>query len=1083
MWTFVMFALFWAPSVYGSPCWQFEALWYDSATGHAMQVWEDGCLLHTNYGQVVVFGASVTPMTGPWSASGVVGVVDAQHTQIVWNNGTTAPASGGGSNAAVAALQARLDALEAHWASRYAALEQELAACTSSCTGAPPGGQANASHDAAVAELQRQVDELAALAGQGGQPGRDGYCTILPNATSVYLPLTRYVHQGFGRINNLCATGGPANRGRAATQVLPSMMSVERVHEECTWGPYMSERPIYAYAGDTLVFWRRGAQNWNLLQFASEADYTNCNIDRATLLASLDDFAAVESTGRNYSMVLQTGTYYFTSAELGTPGDQPRQHCISFWQARVTVIVLDPTREVLAECPVFAGGSGVGDAADSATVQKLKGAVAAMGRQMVSNEQRTAERLREEGQSGVTVVRTYDQGTDAYYAPTYSASGAANMHNHADTHHTVGLGEFGAVLNGVQFTTRHNDYSLLEPDDSVTPDEFKSTWPPRAKDIEQPPVPPSVLNAGSVSAQMAEMREYFRAFHTQDTSIRDYRPYFPAVVCYLEGTWTEASADIAEPFASERHHIDAETWTELTQKNNFLFNNGQKDNSENLPYLPTSFRGMKEDGNDTFEPKLAQWFYRISCKKLDEDIPTSALRVRNDVHVQMAEGHPATREALGNTPRALFDLHPDPEGGDWPKGKTSWEFLDDLMYQIPGFDGPNADLVDNSFGETCGTYNNGDVLNTARYTRYFALLSKDAMGRSTKKRSFNDMLFAAQTTHPKVSPQAVCEGDVEAMPTADARDTERIALCGRLGEDECRSQAAWTAAEVTAGSSGAKCQWAAGRCQYKKCWEQRWSYAIPLEIVYLTPLSEWNPYDIPYITDASSPDYNAVRAGRDGTASSPYRFTRQDAFFRTPVEFFGDLTEVDEADTSGGATYVLDSSETTRAVRASGHWMIFPEMDGMRVRQRYPIFPVHEQGSTIWKEVKAIEELILGKDNDHIKAIIAEQRGQNYGLVLELTGSGHMHEISVTPAEIRSLKSGSATSLRKVTSLANGHQHYIQVDYDAAAPPGNQWSIDWCTMSADANECRLSAGCSASTDNPNCCVGSCPDRHSGLRVV
>ena len=25
---------------------------------------------------------------------------------------------------------------------------------------------------------------------------------------------------------------------------------------------------------------------------------------------------------------------------------------------------------------------------------------------------------------------------------------------------------------------------------------------------------------------------------------------------------------------------------------------------------------------------------------------------------------------------------------------------------------------------------------------------------------------------------------------------------------------------------------------------QQWSYAIPLEIIYLTPLSEWNPYNL-----------------------------------------------------------------------------------------------------------------------------------------------------------------------------------------------------------------------------------------------
>eukprot|EP00659_Diplonema_papillatum_P003274 gene3274-5133_t len=493
----------------------------------------------------------------------------------------------------VFSLQARLDALEATWNTSYAALEEEI---VEACAGCPPDAP-DTSHDAVIADLQRQLDELAEAAAQSGQPGKDGYCAIPPNETHAFVPMTRYVYSGSGIINNLCATGGPANRGGRYSSTRPSMMSVERVHDECTWGHYMSDQPILAYVGDSLVFWRGGQQRWNLLQFENEVDYINCNMEHATMVATLDDFAAIESTGRNFTMNLtEPRTYYFTSSNLA---GNPREDCISFWQARVVVIVMEPGKEVLAKCPLFDGGR-TGDVADSATVQKLKGAVAAMGRQMVATEQRTAERLREEGQSGVTVVRTYNGGTDSYYSASYSETGAANMHNHADTHHTVGLGEFGAVLNGVQFTTRHNDYSLLEPDDSLTVDEFKSTWPPRAKGIEQPPVPPTVLTAGSVEAQMAEMREYFRAFHTQNVTHRDYRPYFHETICYLEGTWTEAADDIAEPFASERHHIDAATWTELTQKNNFLFNNGQKDNSENLPYLPTSFRGMKEDGDDTF---------------------------------------------------------------------------------------------------------------------------------------------------------------------------------------------------------------------------------------------------------------------------------------------------------------------------------------------------------------------------------------------------------------------------------------------------------------------------------------------------
>jgi len=48
---------------------------------------------------------------------------------------------------------------------------------------------------------------------------------------------------------------------------------------------------------------------------------------------------------------------------------------------------------------------------------------------------------------------------------------------------------------------------------------------------------------------------------------------------------------------------------------------------------------------------------------------------------------------------------------------------------------------------------------------------------------------------------------------------------------------------------------------------------------------------------------------------------------------------VDEADTSGGVTGVLDSEGNVQQVRASGHWIMFPKIKGFpqEIRQRYPV--------------------------------------------------------------------------------------------------------------------------------------------------
>lgn len=68
--------------------------------------------------------------------------------------------------------------------------------------------------------------------------------------------------------------------------------------------------------------------------------------------------------------------------------------------------------------------------------------------------------------------------------------------------------------------------------------------------------------------------------------------------------------DLAEPFDSDRHFVDAATWQELNDMTRFLFNSGRyflvfsdlhrshfltrrKNNDENLPYLPSSIRSME----------------------------------------------------------------------------------------------------------------------------------------------------------------------------------------------------------------------------------------------------------------------------------------------------------------------------------------------------------------------------------------------------------------------------------------------------------------------------------------------------------
>ena len=55
----------------------------------------------------------------------------------------------------------------------------------------------------------------------------------------------------------------------------------------------------------------------------------------------------------------------------------------------------------------------------------------------------------------------FSGGPKSYFLNTQTGSTNLAIHNHANNERTVGMGEFVAVLNGVEFRTRHNDYRYL----------------------------------------------------------------------------------------------------------------------------------------------------------------------------------------------------------------------------------------------------------------------------------------------------------------------------------------------------------------------------------------------------------------------------------------------------------------------------------------------------------------------------------------------------------------------------------------------------------------------------------------------
>ena len=200
---------------------------------------------------------------------------------------------------------------------------------------------------------------------------------------------------------------------------------------------------------------------------------------------------------------------------------------------------------------------------------------------------------------------------------------------------------------------------------------------------------------------------------------------------------------------------------------------------------------------------------------------------------------------------ALEEEYKEAEGGDDANSglyrtKQMYEFLDQLMEQIPGFDGYDANLLDETpeprdtaieiiddggvaiarhFYKTEEGTQTLQRLNAAKYSRYFALAGIDAMGRQKRRRGFNDpTMWAART------------------------DADVVSDIKYENKDDCAS--------CVNNDNG------------KRVFEAKWSYAIPLEIVYMNPLTHWNPYEIVRVADKEV--WDGINGGRSGEESDPF---------------------------------------------------------------------------------------------------------------------------------------------------------------------------------------------------------------------
>ncbi|XP_074660708.1 uncharacterized protein LOC141913148 [Tubulanus polymorphus] len=537
-----------------------------------------------------------------------------------------------------------------------------------------------------------------------------------------------------------------------------------------------------------------------------------------------------------------------------------------------------------------------------ARLKHVEQSMSHISRQLMLQQMFVEERIRSDGKSGIKQLRLVRQGTKTYFSTTYSGRRAAAIHDHSNHIRTVGMGEFVAVLNGVEFRTRHNDYKLVKPA-SVAPGMNRTAYN-QVEEIPFPDVPKTVTEKDTIEEQIQEMREYFKAFDQQDETHRNYTDYFKPLLCFLEGGWTVSDeGTIEESFDSDRHHLDASSWLDLQEKVRYSSYTGRKDRFENFAYLPTTITKVVNG-----VPILAQWNYRIVCHPLKNYLSTKRLVLVDDLDVRMANKHDIKQYEMSRAAR--YKLAPKDEDS-WKEGSYQYDLLDELMSEIPGKDGYGAFMVDDGIsGSRAKSFVEPEKdLNAAYYHRWFTG-DRDAMGSRFQHRGFDDeSLFAASTTQEKIAP---AEADY---------------------------------------------------CKRKKCVQtkQRFTYAIPLEIVYLTPLNSWNPHNIAYKHDED----RKTSPGSGKKPDNAFTHAWRETYKLTPHEFYASNEySGDPADTSNGFMYIKDNKGVPQKVVASGAKLLLPPIPGIdhRVRLRFPIMPIHQEGSVYWKKIDALQDSLRAKE-------------------------------------------------------------------------------------------------------------------------
>ena len=605
-------------------------------------------------------------------------------------------------------------------------------------------------------------------------------------------------------------------------------------------------------------------------------------------------------------------------------------------------------------------------------LQEIRKAIDVIIDESINQNIAIEELVRRSGSSGLKKVRERTDATVPSMIESIFGFSMMQTHDHTNHDRKLGVGELDVNMNGVAFRTRHNDYNIQSK--SKTSGDYGAV-----DDIEFPDVPPEVLKKKTLDDQVTEMKEWFKAFRDRNSKDRDYFKYFTPVLCYMEGAWTLQDDDIIEDqLHGKKFKQSAASFRELQMENIFDSESGHMDFNENFAYLPTRLFRVNN------KPLISQWNYRILCHKLDyKEIDTNNFKIIDDFHIRFKDNNSLFEDEI--TKLARFRLSVDRSGKDI-EGEFVHGLLDKLMEKIPGMDNYVAKFMND---DTHNVQANHPVTNkpidASKYHRWYRVTEAGAMGDFMRHKGFNDNhIFMAKTTQKKVLPWFL-----ENMCAVDKKSGKR-------------------------------------KCRYSDT--QRWTYALPLEIVFLSPLTKWNPHKIQKVDDKT-----ATAGGRSGGTSKTRAFAGYSPsnHYLTPISFYKEAPYDSVAGVLDGEGNVVDAV-------AAGTPIFTPEIEGVgKVRLRYPIVNLADDGEIAMRELEAVKDFFLNQDKfaklrREMNAKLRRENDPDVNLQegwyrLPDGANDHNHQFMVTAEDIKAFATYKQINVQTSPMMKHSHKVTLQM--------------------------------------------------------